>query len=536
MRTRSLSLAAILLVTGCSETYDPQPPLSIQSAGNASPGEKVPDCPQRSPDLDGFSIIAATLRRNGEVERFQDFFQQLRGLLGARLDKSDPATRKRFDSALDGVFSVSEIETLTLCAFSGFDMVQPAFEAWEAWSLDPRMREIHAAIVDIDVSGAIPARNQSLTENRRAHLQRVSRAVDLPGYQHAMAALRWRIVAVAEAAMDPASSLQQDLAMNPRNLGVPPEQVLVDHFLGGALKNASDEELQRFLIFAESREGQAYYTTLRELRMQLEPWTQRVAATLRPFAGQNTIMRDPEEARRLLVAARRVFDQVGTRVVVPEARTLLVQAERLDPDNAEVQVLLARVALASLPPAFMQDDFQIRPLIDRTHSANPERYAEVEKHLRRALEIDPENAQAILYLGRVQFMLSRDEEAAKLYARSRQIDPQGPALAYFEADLAYVGGDYAQAERVYRQIIAAPEVRAFDHHFSLERLRIVLAKQGRESDFRQLANDQLERHPDMWDFRLKHAYRLVQSDGAAAEIEALISPVPDSWLPTTNAM
>lgn len=537
MHNRLISFAMLLLLaTGCTETYNPQPTVSSTAASNTFPQVDIPEC-NPGLELDGFSIIVDTLRRNGEVQRFQSYFHQLRTKLDGRLAKLDSGARDRARRALDEAFAAGQIERLALCAFARFDRMQPAFEAWEAWSLDPKMRDIHAAIVDPSaIDGGLKEARQ-VADARRQQLLRVARAVDLRSYLHAMLVLNWKLVAIVEAAIDPESSLAQDLAMNGGDLGVPPEEVLVDRFLAKALENASDVELEHFLEFAESREGRAYYETLRERYfMQADPWTQGLTTVLNSIAVPAAIVKSPEEAHHLFTEARRLLDQVGTRVVIPDARTLLLRAERLDPDNAEIQVLLARVAFYSLPPAYFEDEDQLRPLNDRMHPADPQRYADVEKYLRRALEIDPKNAEAHLYLGRVQFMLSHDDEAARLYTQSRQLDPKVPELAYFEADLAYVTGDYAMAERIHRQILAAPEARAFDHHYSLDRLRRVLIKRGREHEFRQIAKEQLERHPDMWDFRLQQAHRLVATDGTVSEVEALIAPVPESWLPDAKRM
>lgn len=533
MRIRPLSLAmTIFLATGCTEAYNPQPQRSTASGAEASAGAGLPDCaPSHSPDLDGFSIIVDTLRRNGEVVRAQTYFQRVRAGLEVQLSEADPAGPARAKPALDALFSAAEIEKLAVCAFIQFDRSQPEFEAWEAWSLDARMRRIHAAILDIGSEG-IPERAQSVPEARRAQLLRLSRATDLRSYLHALTAVEWQIAAIAEAALDPSSSLGQDLAMNGNDLGVPPEQVIVDRYLAKALADVPDADLQRFLAFAESREGQAYYQTLRDRYFRAAgPWGQRLSAALKSSTQPKAVERDPAEAAKLLAEARRLFDQVGTRVVVPEARTLLLRAERLDPDNADIQVLLGRIAFTSLPPMHTGVDGQIRPVVDRMHPVRPQEYAEIETRLRRAIELDPENAEAHLHLGRSQFLQSKDDEAARLYALSRKFDPKVPDLDYFEADLAYVRGDYARAERIHRQILAAPEVRAYDHYYSLGRLRHALVKQGREREFRQVANDQLKRHPDMWDFRLEQARRLIQSDGTVAEIEAMIAPVPDRWLP-----
>ena len=78
----------ILLSTGCSEASSPTP------EGVRPPPAKaaIPDCkPSHAMDERGFALIVDALRRNGEVERANAFYGQIRALVEARLAQGDPA-------------------------------------------------------------------------------------------------------------------------------------------------------------------------------------------------------------------------------------------------------------------------------------------------------------------------------------------------------------------------------------------------------------------------------------------------------------
>jgi tetratricopeptide (TPR) repeat protein len=528
MYFRNLSLAVVLLLaSGCTEAFSPVP----QSVKLPQAKTPIPDCrPSYAMDEEGFTLIVQTLRRNGEPQRANEFYGRVRSLIEARLTVSDAAAPGRMKPALDAVFSGPEIAKLAVCSFVRYDRAQPEIEAWEAWSLDEKMREIHGRIVDIPT--VVPAGRKPVVGERRELLARVAGATDLANLLHVRRLVQQRAVALVEVALDPTSSVLQDLALNGPGFEVPDEREIVDGVLAPRLDGVSDDDLRRYLAFAESREGRAYYQTLGEaMTLSMGQWFVRLDAVLKAGAEPTEIAHDPKAAAPMLAEARRLFDEVGTRVVVDEARTLLLKAERLDPGNAEIQNLLGRVTLSTLPPGVPYEDGQLRPVIDKMHPAQPERYAQAEAYLRKAIELDPKHAEAQLYLGRIRFLLSQDEAAAKQYAIARRLDPKVPGLPIFEADMAYVGGRYAEAERIYRTLLAAPERRASGYHFALNRLYYALIKQGREREFRKIAQVQLRRKPDMWDFRLQHALRLLATDGTVEEVAALIEPVPETWLP-----
>lgn len=517
----------ILLSTGCSEASSPTP------EGVRPPPAKaaIPDCkPSHAMDERGFALIVDALRRNGEVERANAFYGQIRALVEARLAQGDPAAPARAKPALDAFFSGAELEKRVVCVFTRYDRAQPEIEAWDAWSSDENMRGIHGRIVGF--MSVIPSARGSIDGERRELLARVANATGFRGLFSVMLSAQRQADAIAQTVVDPTSSAVQDIALNERFVEPPDENAIIDDFLGPQLSGISDDDLRRYLSFAETREGRTYYETLIESYTYTRTdWYERLGALLKTNAKPAGSARDPAAAAPMVAEARRLLDKVGTRVVVAEARTLLLKAEPLDPENAEIKTLLGRIALSTMPPGMPYEDGQIRERFDRMHPAHPEGYAPAEAYLRKAIELDPENAEAYLYLGAIDFRLSRDDEAAKQYATVRRLDPKQASLPLFEADLAYESGQYAKAERIYRQILAAPEDRAFNHHFALGRLRLALMKQGREREFRAAAQEQLRRDPELWDFRLIHAERLMATDGTVEEVRRLLEPVPDQWLP-----
>ncbi len=528
MSIRSAGFAmCILLAAGCSEAYSPTP----EGVRPPSPKTAIPDCrPSHAMDEQSFALIVDILRRNGEVQRANVFYAQLRTLVEARLAQHDPGAVARMKPALDSFFSGAELEKRAVCIFTRFDRSQAEVEAWDGWSSDAKMREIHGRIAGFMQETPVPAGR--VDDQRRALLSRVANATEFPSYLSVQMSAQSVAMALTEAALDPTSSELQDMALNRMQVRPPDELKLIDEILAPQLAGIADADLRRYLEFVETREGRLYYQTLVESYAYTDgEWYGRLGGLLKTGVKPAEVARDPAKAAKLLAEAQRLYNDVGTRVVVAEARTLLLKADRLDPENAEIKVMLGRVALITMPQGIPHEDGQIRNVIDRMHPKRPERYEEARGYFRKAIELDPKNADAHLYTGRIHFYLSEDEDARKQYAIARGLNPKTPNLQFYEADIAYVDGQYAKAESAYRQLLAAPEVRAFDHHFALRRLRLALMKQGREREFREAAEAQLKRDPELWDFRLEHAERLLATDGTVEEVSALLEPVPDGWLP-----
>ena len=535
-RMHGLAIAGLLATLSACGGYDPDPHVHVA----ARAADATPECMRYTGlDRDAVAAIVATLERNDDIQRTDAAFAMLRPVVEARLAKADPAAPSRLKPALDALFSPATLDAATICGFNRYGQAQPMFEAMEEMSNDARMRAIHAAVLDLSqpptpepLADSSVDSAPTLAPERRRILERVAAATELRSHLLGFYRLEKNTVATVDAAIDPTSSMSIDLRMNGKDVEALDDATVVDMLLSSRLADVPDEDLQRFLAFAESNSGRTYYRALAErYAVGGRDWLERLATALNNGVHRADVARNPAEAEKLYAEALRLYEQVGTRVVFPEARTLALRAGRLDPDNARIQVLLGRMALRTVPSTAPVDASGIRSLVDRMHPATPERYAEAERYLARAIELDPENAQAYLYQGRIQFELSNDADAERLYARSRELDPNGHNLEFYEADFDFARGKYGAAERRYRHLLSIPEAQAYDHHYAIERLRLMMTKQGRSAEFNAIAAAQLKRQPDMWDFRLEYAEWLLGTGGSIADVAAILDPVPDHWVP-----
>ena len=74
--------------------------------------------------------------------------------------------------------------------------------------------------------------------------------------------------------------------------------------------------------------------------------------------------------------------------------------------------------------------------------------------LRRATELDPNNAFAHLVLGHVLSQLGQQEEARLLVRRARELDPLFPLTYALSAQVAFQARDFSEAQELARQTIA----------------------------------------------------------------------------------
>lgn len=528
MRQGHWYVAAIsLAIVGCTEAYSPDP----QAKVIRPPTVEVPRCRGDSiGDPAQFARVVSILRRNGDGERATAFYLGMRRAVEQHLAATQPDATGRLKPALDAFFSGAEIESQAMCQFARNGQTPEVIEEWERWSSDASMRELHGRVMGIianpspGVVDADPA--------RRALLGRVLVATDYQSLVSTLMSAQRQAIAVAETVVDPTSSILQNIARNERFVRPPGEAELVDAWLGPSLSGLADADLERFLAFAESSPGKTYYRTLRETyAYTMTDWYERLGALLSTGAAPPVSVQDPAMAAGRIAEARRLLDVLGTRVVMPEARTLLLQAERLDPANAEIQTLLGRIAKTIASNATRYDPDRLRPTINASHPLDPALFAEAESRLAKAIELDPRSAEAQLYLGHLRFLQSRDEEAARHFALARKLDPREPSLSLFEASLAYEQGRLRDAERLLRQVLAAPEGRVYNHFHALKQLRIVLDAQGRGREYDTVVASQLERHPRMWDVRIGQAERMIRNGAHSRDVLAMVEPVPDNWLP-----
>lgn len=105
-------------------------------------------------------------------------------------------------------------------------------------------------------------------------------------------------------------------------------------------------------------------------------------------------------------------------------------------------------------------------------------WAAAEASLRRAVDLDPNNANAHRWLGHVLSNGGQHSEALSEVARARELDPFGPMQYMLSSQFAYQALDFARAEGLARQVVAM-DSNFWAGHLSLGQS---LAAQGRNDE------------------------------------------------------
>lgn len=187
-----------------------------------------------------------------------------------------------------------------------------------------------------------------------------------------------------------------------------------------------------------------------------------------------------EEAREVLHQTSPINNVQRVAAVSMEAQ-FLREAEQFE---AAYQVLLK--ALEKLPN-HADLLYEAAMMADRAG-----RYGEMEKLLRKLIEIKPDNAHAYNALG--YSLLERNErlsEAALLVEKALQLEPNDPAIQDSAGWAAYRQGDYDKSVGLLRRAYAVnpdPEIAAH--------LVEVLWQKGERAEAERLLRDNLKTHPD----------------------------------------
>jgi adenylate cyclase len=198
----------------------------------------------------------------------------------------------------------------------------------------------------------------------------------------------------------------------------------------------------------------------------------------REIAGALAIRVTEQEQRRVAAKAPASFDaydlvlrarpalQRPTRAGLVEARALLRQALAKDPGYAAAHALLGETFHAAVSMGWAESpdaywarveeqarealkhdagNVRARVLLGRLHTAY-NRYAEAELEIKRAIEINPNDADALAGRGNVLLWLGRTEEAIESLRLAQRIDPELNAFDRFALALAYyIAGRYEEA-------------------------------------------------------------------------------------------
>jgi hypothetical protein len=507
--------------------------------------------------------IAALLTRSGDLESGKQFFRFMRLELDRNLSTFDVSAQARFKPALDPLFSDDEIRRRSSCAFAYEGRERATLDAWETWIADADMQGIHQrAFGPPRLQG--PA-DMPVDAARAALLRRLLRATAMMETGAAAEAAGRRSTAIVETALakkttpgtstaapPPAAASPQKRTptrVGPGGQATPPpadpRQINAERWLAAQLHGVDAADLQRFIAFAESGPGRAFYRArlatygagMRDWHARLQTVANAQIAPQAAALGAGTGDDKLAEARRLLEQEAMPAQEYPQGLY--DARTLLQNAERLDPKNIDVQILKARVELALRPHLTMAAPFDPGQIRARVAPGGPNMasgYEQIDRDLAKAIAVAPANAEAHLHLGRSKFLQGNDTVAAHMLREARRLKADPATLALFEGDLAYVGGDAAKAERLYRESLAAAEAVPSVRDLAARHLGNALRAQGRGGEYPAIAAQTLQTFPDLWPLRFDYADALLDGAGTAADAQAAIAPVPETWQPPLRTL
>lgn len=312
---------------------------------------------------------------------------------------------------------------------------------------------------------------------------------------------------------------------NPATANTADLSVILERWLTPVLAKVPDKQLAKYLSFVNTSFGANYYVAMsRAYDFQAGEWysetVKKFTDNIPPVAAEAGAP-GPDV---LVADARHALWNVGTPAAAADAAAKLLQADRLDPRNPEIQTLLGEAAMKAAP-AMPLAPGQMRVVIETPN------YGQAEKYFLRAIELSPEYADAHMLLGRLRYLQGRDEEATQSYARAIGIEPEHPSMDLFLGDLAHVKRDYSKAYRHYKAAVAKPERRAYVHVIALSHLLMTLSKTTQIAEYQPIAEAYLAKYPEAWNFRLDYADYLLSSDTRADKVFAIADPIPDTWLP-----
>jgi tetratricopeptide (TPR) repeat protein len=382
----------------------------------------------------------------------------------------------------------------------------------EAWSSKPSMVAINAALLSLSEAPPPHGSSGSVTPEARERFLRIARATHiakrLTSAQEGLQQLSTEVVRVFDPSFRP--------FVMPEHPALASEDALVDYLLAPTLAFFTAAEIDEYLAFAESEAGYDYFQAV-TLALQLSLGDRRgeLLSAIEANAG-------PEPAGQdigfdeLLASARHLISINA----LSDAQAVLIRAERLRGDDSQVQMLLGEVATHLRDgPRPSRGQLRTEPF--------PEFFAEAERRLARAIELDPTNGRAHVLLARAKFLQSKDSEAAALLAQAKKIDPELAWLRVNLADLASVQGRYDEAIALYREVLRLPEREPNVHYWALVRSRVAFAGSDRLEEYTAVGRQYMQDKPEDQDYPLVFAEHLLYSgkdDAEALEVLEQTNP------------
>lgn len=520
---------AVVLMVGCTERSSfaqdmPPPPPQQPLAQNCTPDRGV--------EYPAYARTIDILRRSGDIDRASGHFKQVRVAVDRVLAARNPGAMAEVGPILDPLFSDKEVRKRATCDFTRYSRDASIVDAWNAWISDSTMRNIHALLVAD--AGDAAAKQVRVGASRRELLTRVWVATGQTRFAADRQKSFKRAEEVFAAALDPAAPPPRPVVAVAPSTQPVDEHVVIDQWLAVQLAKVSDDDLKRYLVFAESEAGRAFYRSLRATYTSaMSEWEGMLAVETRTKIAPKVLTLGPEAIASHIAQVRRSLDAMGNQGMLSDIKSRLESLARLAPENAEVKTLQGRVELDMLATLEQfrspYQKKQIRAAESERDTPQMQASDRPEPYLLSAVKLAPESAEARAYLGRVRFLQRKDAEAIALFAEARRLDPDEPNVPLFEADLAYSNGDHAKAVRSYRDALAKANGRDLNYVIASARLRESLNALGRGREYAPIVKEQIGLHPQLWDLRLDYADDLMDRGGSSAEALAMLEPIPKTW-------
>jgi tetratricopeptide (TPR) repeat protein len=500
-------IVAAVLVAACGKQE--------QDTGPKLP---VPDC-ATAPEHDAkaFARLVEAMDRSGDIVEVNRRFAQHRVTLDTLLAQRHPQLLPRLKPVLDKAFDESRLRERAACLLTGLSAQREGIAAMDAWSRKPEMRAIRTAIW---TRKPAPSEEEDAPMTEKVLLRGIASAMLLQRIQANIDAVAKGEAAALASVLE--SAPQAAAPAKPSPIAI---EAVVDDWLAPALVKVPDGDLADYLDFVEGTFAGDYHVGLNSAfdfragawyEQLVEQFDRNNVQTVQPggTAGKDALVAD----------ALRSLREIGTPAAAADALAKLAQAERMAPGDAAIKALLAEAAIKTAPPMPAGGE-QLRVVIQSPN------YEQADRHLAKAIELDPTNADAHVMLGRLRYLQGRDIDAMAAFDRARTLGPEHPLLQIYLGDLSYVRQDYAAASNLYQTVLAKPEGHVHVHVTALKHLLVVLRKTGRAADYPRLVNAYLVRNPEAWNVRLDFADYLLASGGRADVVLPVIEPVPDTWFP-----
>lgn len=455
--------------------------------------------------------IEHAMAKSGDLAVILRAYSAVRPQVEALIQELNPEAMPKLAPELDRILAPEALRE-GVAIRMGAQFVAGGLEQVEAWSSKPSMVAINAALLSL-IESRPPGSSGSVTPQTREKLLRIARATHiaerLTRAQKGLHLLSTDVVRV----FDP--SFQPPFGM-PEHPALASEDMFVDSLVAPALGFFTAAEIDEYLAFAESEAGYDYFQAVL-LGMGLSLGDRRgelltaieANAALEP-SGQDLSFEELLASARHLISINALSD----------AQAVLIRAERLRGDDSQVQMLLGEVATHLRDgPRPSRGELRTEPY--------PEFFVEAERHLARAIELDPTNGRAHVLLARAKILQSKDSEAEALLAQAKKIDPELAWLRVNLADLASVQGRYDEAIALYREVLQRPEREPNVHYWALVRSRVAFRESERLHEYTALGRTYMQEHPEDQDYPLAFAEHLLYSgkdDADALEVLEATNP------------